>query len=75
MLKSKHGGNYLVRMGPRPLVQGPILSACHLFLLESHPTPPLRPLPLPSPLTCPSASGVSWSESSLIVQLSSEESL
>ena len=74
MLKSKHGGNYLVRMGPRPLVQGPILSACHLFLLESHPS---RPCASSSPLFShlPLTSGVSWSESSLTVQLFSEESL
>lgn len=74
MLKSKHGGNYLVRMGPPPLVQGPILSACHLFLLESHPS---RSCASSSPLFShlPLTSGVSWSESSLTVQLSSEESL
>lgn len=31
MLKSKHGGNYLVRMGLLPLCQCPsALSACHL---------------------------------------------
>uniref|UniRef100_A0A8D1X1C0 Uncharacterized protein n=1 Tax=Sus scrofa TaxID=9823 RepID=A0A8D1X1C0_PIG len=35
MLKSKHGGNYLVRMGPLarwPSI--PVLSACHLLMVH-----------------------------------------
>lgn len=36
MLKSKHGGNYLVRMGLSPLSQRPsALSACHLTAVRA----------------------------------------
>ena len=41
MLKCKHGGNYLVRMGPLARwSSAPVLSACHLLLLVSCPTCP-----------------------------------
>ena len=76
MLKSKHGGNYLVRMGPpAPWPRAPILSACCLFLLVSHPTCPCTSSS--SPLLSPALDlgHLSWSECSLTVQLSSEECL
>lgn len=76
MLKSKHGGNYLVRMGPPAhWPRAPILSACRLFLLVSHPTCPCTSSS--SPLLSPALDlgRLSWSESSLTVQLPSEECL